>query len=145
MRNALAISILVMGASAGAWAAGTPVRAPQSSAESVVTDSYLPPLKPASQRSGVEGLSMPPSNALVTRFSAGWRDRQRRAQRCMQLPKLGPSDFYPLTARQAFAPPPGLWFQPNKPGYHRGFPAYPAVLPDESLDLYLLCLQGVIH
>lgn len=145
MRGAVLLLALAIGGGSG-WAANTPARPAQSTATPLALNmADLPPFAPAPYRSGSKALLERERNPLAAVLGAGWLSRQHRAERCEQLPKVGPSEFYPLLARQAFAQPPGGALVPYPA--RRDFRAsnQPLYFADESLNLYVLCLQGLIH
>ncbi|MGH8128594.1 MAG: hypothetical protein ACRETC_09590 [Gammaproteobacteria bacterium] len=145
MRSAVFLLALTIGGGS-AWAANTPTRSTQSAAAPfALSAADLPPLAPAPYRFGAKTLLEHERNPLAAVLGAGWLSRQHRAERCEQLPKVGPSEFYPLLARQAFAQPPGATLVPYPS--ERGFRVSndPTYFADQSLNLYMLCLQGLIH
>lgn len=146
MRCGALLLVLAIGGGS-AWAASTSARPAQSAAVPfALSAADLPPLAPAPlYRAGSKTLPERERNPLAAVFGAGWLSRQHRAERCEQLPKVGASEFYPLFARQAFAQSPGgtLVLYPAARDFQVS--DYPMYFADQSLNLYMLCLQGLIH
>lgn len=106
-----------------------------------VTAVFPNPVPP--YRAGAEGTAYG-RYRLTGLLDAGFRDRQYRAERCEQLPKIPPSEFYPLLARQYVAQPYNSFVAP------RAAQEPPAVNGDVnfvngSLNSYVLCLQGLVR
>ncbi|MGA7965814.1 MAG: hypothetical protein WCB49_08000 [Gammaproteobacteria bacterium] len=145
LRYGLVLAVLAIAGAGGAMAASGGAQAQVKAASRfALTQADMKPFaaRPTSPTAGGIPVAGPP---LAVFFDAHFDDPLRRAERCENLSKVRPPDYYSLHVEQSGLKTFGGIRIPFRPWAAYGVMPNTGERISDSVDIYLLCLQNSRH